>query len=163
MIVAGTGHRPKSLPCKYNEKHPFFLRLVKALDARIKKTKPSVIVAGGAIGFDTWLAEAALRNKIKLHVYLPFPEQGNTWPQHQQDRQKSILDKATRVVMCSDAYDKSCFFKRDRMMIDIASDVWALLCPWSEGGGTFYTYQYAQNKKLPIHNFWHEVEQNTNA
>lgn len=82
MIIAGTGHRPKYCPCKYKDKHPWLDSLKHSLHSFLlnKKEDGMVVRAGGAIGWDTWLAQVAIECNIELHLYLPFPDQGSKWP-----------------------------------------------------------------------------------
>lgn len=66
MILAGTGHRPKYLPCRYNENHPWLISLKNKIREKLDELRPSAVISGVAIGFDTWLAQSALDLKIPL-------------------------------------------------------------------------------------------------
>lgn len=84
MIIAGTGHRPKYCPCKYDENHPWLFDLKERLGIYLgiwKNTllnKEKLIVRSGmAIGWDTWLAEEALVMDIEVHCFVPFKGQGS--------------------------------------------------------------------------------------
>lgn len=80
MIIAGTGHRPKYCPCKYNDSHEWLVKLKADLAETLKKNKPEAVIGGMAIGWDTWLVQVALELKIPVYAYVPFREQGKKWP-----------------------------------------------------------------------------------
>ena len=152
MIIAGTGHRPAFCPCKYDESHEWFVSvrstLVECLQAFKDETK--YVISGVAIGWDTWLAEAALEVGVPVHAYAPFRDQGKKWPPSSQKRYRNILDKADKVLYISEEYSNEAFLKRDRAMVDAATQVYALLNPVVEKGGTFYTVNYAKRNKTPV-------------
>ncbi len=159
MIVAGTGHRPKYCPCKYKKKHPWLDNLrgrlkfyLKSLDAT---SKHGIIVrAGGAIGWDTWLANAALELGLELHLYLPFPDQGSQWPTDSRTEYERIKELADKVNFTSDKYYPKVFLHRDLEMITGSDQVVSLLNPEVSSGGTFYTVQEAKKLDIDVINFW---------
>lgn len=155
MIIAGTGHRPKYCPCKYNENHPWLIELKKNLTKAIEVRSPDAVISGAAIGWDTWIAQAALSLGIPLHLYIPFPEQGKSWPTSSQRVLESLKEKAEKVALISDNYHQQCFFKRDEKMVDDCDLVFSLLNPESYSGGTYYTVQYAKKNNKPVINFWY--------
>lgn len=154
MIIAGTGHRPKYCPCQYNENHPWLLDLKKDLREKLLEKSPDSVISGMAIGFDTWLANAALDLNIKLLCYVPFNDQGKTWPKKAYREYCSILERAHVILYLSNTYTEDCFLKRDRAMIDDCDEVFALLNPECSTGGTYYTVNYANNKNRKITHFW---------
>jgi uncharacterized phage-like protein YoqJ len=154
MIIAGTGHRPKYCPCKYNESHPWLAELKNKLRLALDEVRPVAIISGMAIGWDTWLAEVSLSSNIPLHCYVPFKGQGKTWPSASYKKYLDILDRAALVKHTSENYTPDCFFVRDKAMIDDCSIVFSLLDPSINSGGTYYTVQYAKEKNKPITNFW---------
>ncbi len=160
IIIAGTGHRPKYCPCKYNEKHPWLKdlksRLYADLDVGWNSQQIEYVISGGAIGWDMWLAETAIEVGIPVHMYLPFRDQGSTWPTETQNRFKDLLSKASEVKYISETYSNKAFFKRDEAMIDACDIVFALLNPVAEEGGTYYTVQYAQKQNKEIENYWRD-------
>lgn len=158
MIIAGTGHRPKYLPCKYNDKHPWLLLLKEKLRIELTKLSPEAVISGMAIGWDTWLAQCALELNVPVWAYVPFPEQGSTWPTKSKKEYQNIIDKSAIVLYTSDSYNKECFFTRDRKMMEDCDHVFSLLDPNIKSGGTYYTVQYAKKLKLPITNFWSDNE-----
>ena len=107
-----------------------------------------------AIGFDTWLAEAALKANLNVHAYVPFREQGSKWPSKSRAKYNEILEAAKEVRYINEEYSSKAFLERDRAMIDAADHVYALLSPEVTSGGTFYTVNYAQEQGKPVTNFW---------
>lgn len=158
MIICGTGHRPKYLPCKYNEKHPWLINLNLRIEDKLNELKPQAVISGVAIGFDTWLAQAALRLKIPLWCYIPFPEQGIKWPSESRKIYQELLDKSEKRVILSSKYSTECFFVRDRKMVDDADIVVALWNPEMLSGGTYYTVQYANEHSKEVINLWNKPE-----
>ncbi len=153
-VCAATGHRPVKLPCKYDESHPWLISLIEDLNEWIRTNKPEQIISGGAIGWDTWVAEAALINNIPLFCYIPFEGQSDRWPNKTRLRYQSILKAATETVYISKEYHKEVFFDRDKAMVDKASLILSLLSPDVTSGGTYYTVNYAKAQKKSIINFW---------
>lgn len=156
MVIGGTGHRPHHLPCKYNEEHPWCTQLKLDVSTWLKKNKPDAVISGMALGWDTWIAEAALELKIPLYAYLPYKDQGSNWLEGAKIRLQGILDEATEIKIASEEYRKDCFLKRDKMIVEASDYMICLLKPWSEHSGTKYTMDYALSKGLPFTNFWRD-------
>jgi uncharacterized phage-like protein YoqJ len=154
MIVAGTGHRPTFCPCKYNEKHPWLLELREKLNKELLDSSFHTIIFGTAIGFDTWIAQEALKVGLNIHAYVPFKGQGSKWPTSSRKIYEELLEKSSKVLYISEDYSNEAFLKRDRAMVDDADHIFSLLSPESTSGGTYYTVQYAKSKNKPITNFW---------
>jgi len=159
FIVAGTGHRPKYCPCKYKKSHPW----LKELQGRLKMylsgintmARGDIIVrAGGAIGWDTWLAQTALHLGLELHLYLPFPDQGKAWPSDSLEEYEKIKELASKVNFTAEEYYPRVFFDRDQQMIVGSHQVVSLLNPEASSGGTFYTVGEAEKLDIPVINFW---------
>lgn len=156
MRIAGTGHRPKYFPGKYDEKDPWFLGLKENLKTKFRHHKDRIecVISGMALGWDTLLAQVAVSENIPFHAYIPFPDQYKRWPQKSQDTFKFLAGKAEKVHYTSDYYYRTVFLDRDKDMLDNCTEVYALLNPAIETGGTYYTVQLAKNMNLPITNFW---------
>lgn len=158
MHIAGTGHRPKYCPCKYNNKHPWLLNIKADLRNRLVEIADNyaslVIRAGGAIGWDTWLAQVALELSLPLHLYLPFPGQESQWPSDSRKEYERIKSLATNVIYTSQTYYSEVFLKRDVDMITGCGKILALLNPEADSGGTFYTVNKAKELGINVENFW---------
>jgi uncharacterized phage-like protein YoqJ len=155
MIIAGTGHRPHMLPCEYREWDPWCLDIKESLLEALYEDKPEAVISGGAQGWDTWLAEAAISLKIPLWLYLPFKGTGNNWSNAAQNRLVKIIAAASKITYQQGEYSDQCFLERDKSMVNDCTFVYALLNPEVKKGGTFYTVNYAKFCHKPIRNFWY--------
>lgn len=156
MIVAGTGHRPERILLRdknaYDE--DVFGRLVALAQAALKKTSPDAVIAGGALGWDTALADAALSLDLPLFLYIPFEGQERRWPREAQSHYLHLRDHAARIVVCSPGgYTAAKLLRRNEAMVDDAD---ALLALWDgePRGGTYRTVQYAQEQEKPVWNLY---------
>lgn len=154
MIVAGTGHRPKFLPCLYNENHPWLLELKGKTKNTLELLKVENVITGCALGWDTWLAEVAMELGIKVHCYVPFRGQGGNWPASSKARLDKIIENCHVLLYLSKDYTKDCFLKRDRAMVEDADLMLALWNPEITSGGTYYTVQYAKKQGKKVFNLW---------
>ena len=165
MYIAGTGHRPKYCPCKYNNSHPWLNKLKSDLTSVLSEivdnhyefsNDPIIIRTGGAIGWDTWLAQVALKIGIPLHLYFPFPGQETKWPSESREKYQKIKSFASKVIYTSENYYPEVFLKRDIDMITGCGKILALLNPEVNSGGTFYTVSKAKELGINVENFWRE-------
>lgn len=154
MIIAGTGHRPKDLPCLYNENDKWLLNIKKKLLSRLKKSNVKLVINGGAIGWDTWLAEAAIKLNIPLHTYVPFRGQESIWPYPTQKRYNAILKASEKVFYLHEQYSNQAFLDRNKSMVNDCDEIWALWNPDRQEGGTFHCINYSIKQDKPIFNFW---------
>ncbi len=154
MIIAGTGHRPSYCPCLYDKQHPWLISLRGRIKNKLIETGPELVISGMAIGFDTWLAQEAIKLKIPLSCYVPFIGQGSNWPDESRLEYERILDNAYEVKFISEKYSKQAFLKRDEAMVDNCDKVMALYNPIVKTGGTYHTVTYAIKKHKEIINVW---------
>jgi len=155
-IVAATGHRPQFCPCLFNEEHPWLIALKSELKQKLLAIKPKHVIVGGAIGWDTWVAETALECRLPIHLYIPFEGQGDRWHSTSKKKYAEIRKRATKEFILSPSYSRECFHVRDRAMVDDCDIVFSLLNPEVKKGGTHYTVQYAKDNSKPIINFWRD-------
>ena len=106
--------------------------------------------AGGALGFDTLAAQTVLDLKkdyphIKLILVLPCRNQTRGWNEKDIALYESIKEKADKVVYTSEYYFNGCMQKRNRHLVDNSSICVCYLT--NTTGGTFFTVNYAKNKK----------------
>jgi len=166
MIIAGTGHRPKYCPCKYNDSHDWLINLKKRLAnylIEIQDPDGTIIRTGMAIGLDTWLAEVVIElqdqgiGNFDLHAYVPFKGQGDRWPQKSREKHAEILDNCSKVFYTADNYYPKVFLDRDIAMITGADIIVSLLNPEVKSGGTYFTVQEAKKRGISnIVNFWND-------
>ena len=154
MIIAGTGHRPKYCPCKYQDPHPWLDDLRRRLKHSLWAIKPEAVITGMAIGWDTWLAQEALILSIPVHAYVPFKDQGSNWPVAPRKEYERILGESAIIKYISEDYYPNVFFERDRAMVADCDEMFSLLNPEATRGGAFYTVDYAKKQNKKITNFW---------
>lgn len=111
--------------------------------------------AGGALGFDTMVAQAVLALKsqyphIRLILVLPCVSQAKSWNEHDQAVYEKLKARADKVVYTSIEYTRGCMHKRNRHLVDNSS---ACVCYLTRAsGGTAYTVKYARKKGLEVIN-----------
>lgn len=155
---AFSGHRPQSLPWRFNESAPDCIRLQEILALQIAKLVDSGytdFLSGLALAVDTWAAEIVLnlREKnlaLKLHCILPCKSQADKWPVPAQERYKTILDQADSTVYTSRTYHKNCMLERNRFMVEKADLLLAVYNERQQRSGTGATVRYAQNRGCKV-------------
>ena len=118
----------------------------------------TIFICGGAIGFDTYAAEAVLRAKerhesIELHIYAPCNNQSAKWNIIQKNKYNEILEKADYVDMVDRPYYDGCMKERNYKMVDNSR---YCICYFHENesrpSGTGQTFRYAKRQGLEIIN-----------
>jgi uncharacterized phage-like protein YoqJ len=154
MIVAGTGHRPMKLG-GYGE--DVLARLVGLAEKYLKGERPSEVVSGMAIGWDTALALAALSLSVPLVAAVAFEGQESRWPVEGQRRYERVLASAARVVVVTGGGHADWKFQaRNEWMVDHCDRLAAL---WDgSAGGTANCVSYARRHRpgVAIDNLWDE-------
>ena len=158
MIYVGTGHRPQFLPCKFNEESYWLKRCLLDLEYFIEENGHQIdfIISGGAIGWDTWLAETSYKLSVPYKVYVPFKSQDRRWPHASQERYLLLLKRAEEVKYICKGFSKRSFLIRDQKMVDDGDQILALWNPGHKNGGTYHTVCYAESKHKEIVNFWRD-------
>lgn len=145
MIISGTGHRPNKLGNDYTYKSPLCQNIMKCCIKLIETYKPSEIISGMALGFDTMWALMALKCHIPLICAIPHPNQHKVWPKASRDLYERILSHAESIVyVTSGPYEKGCEQKRNEWMVDRGN----LLFGIHDGsfGGTYNCIEYAKDR-----------------
>lgn len=148
--VCFTGHRDISGVKSLVIKHKLKCTIIKLIAEGY-----CYFVTGGALGFDT-LAEQTILElqknypQIKLILVLPCISQANKWSKEDKMVYESIKRKADSVVYTSQNYFRGCMHKKNRYLVD-SSSVCICYCT-KKTGGTAYTIDYAQKKRLQIIN-----------
>ena len=153
--VSFTGYRPEKLPfCEgKDEKYLCFRKTLYKVIKRLAELGYTHFISGIAMGFDTWVAEDVLALKkevpeVTLECAVPFPEQADKWPREDRIRRSRIIEKSDSVIITSNEYNSSAYFKRNRYMVD-KSDV-VVCCYDGKSGGTAYTVEYARKKAKTV-------------
>lgn len=159
MIIAGTGHRPEYLPCKEDLTHSWKLNVEKRLEEYLLEVEPDIIISGLSRGWDTWLAQAALRLDIPLHVYIPFIGQDKYWNEYDRKVYRDLLEKATKRKLFNRHLKifqlPKAYYQRDKAMVDYC-DILVSLYSGIKKGGTYITTKYCKTNypEKEIINFW---------
>lgn len=116
---------------------------------------------GGAIGFDTLIAERMLKVRcfypqIKIILVLPFKGYQRNWTDAQKERAAEIERKADKIVYCCDKPSRAAFLIRDRHMVE--ESAYCIAYCIRDTGGTAYTLRYAKKQGLKIWNIAREVK-----
>ena len=149
-IVCFTGHRTikgaalRELPARLEE------ALIELIQSGY-----TVFRAGGALGFDTIAALKVLELKarfpeIQLHLYLPCRDQSKFWNADEIALYQEILTRADDVHYTVERYTDGCMLQRNREMIDGCAICIAYFTQY--GGGTGYSYSYAQRHDVKVIN-----------
>lgn len=142
MIVAGTGHRPDKLGGYGDD---VLKQLYRFACREIERNRPSKIISGMALGWDTALAMAALQLKVPLVAAIPFEGQESQWPEPSQKRYRAILERAKVHVVCPGGYSPAKMQERNEWMVDRCDILWAL---WDGStGGTANCVRYADQRQ----------------
>lgn len=148
-----TGHRPKLLPCGFDETHPACLKIkyqMKRLTrGLIEKKNVTHFISGAALGADMWGMEIVLELKteypdVMLEAAIPCNSQADKWNGTAQKRYKRLLSLCDRVTPVVKEYTADCMMKRNKYMVDMSDYVIAV---WNgKPSGTGNTIQYAREK-----------------
>lgn len=113
---------------------------------------------GCAVGFDMMAAHTILEQRkqypdMVLVAVVPYVGQDVYFNKEDKQRYADILRQADKVVVLSEYYYAQCYAHRNDYMISHAC---RLIAYWDgkSVGGTSYTFNKAQKKKLVIHNLF---------
>lgn len=153
-----TGHRPQSLPWKFNE-HDLRCQLLKhrlKVEIRHMITQRDVrhFISGMALGVDTWAAEIVLELKqeypITLECAIPCETQAARWTEDDRERYFSIVEHCDKETMLQTRYTADCMQKRNRYMIDRSDYVIAVWNGKPSGTGSTVTYARERSKEIVV-------------
>ena len=156
-----TGHRPQSLPFKFNESDIRCLKLKKDLSSVIKRVIEEQdvrhFITGMALGVDTYAAEIVLKLKRKykdiiLEAAVPCENQDLKWFAKDRERYKTILEQCDKVTILQKNYTFDCMHKRNQYMIDNSDIVIAVWNGSPSGTGKTVAYAQEREKKIVIIN-----------
>ena len=156
-----TGHRPQSLPFRFDEQDRRCRKLKRVLrkeiERQIKEEGVTHFISGMAIGVDMYAAEIVLDLKrkypqITLEAAIPCETQAVKWSEALRERYYDIAARCDKETMLQRHYTPDCMHKRNHYMVDAADTVIAV---WNGSpSGTGKTVQYAadQGKTIVIIN-----------
>lgn len=145
-----TGHR--NLPIGQEEEiwKRVYARLEPLLEEGVR-----YFGVGGALGFDTLVAEKLLmlresRPEIRIILVQPFPGYQSRWTPVQQAHAAAVEARVDKIVVCCQTPGREAFLARDRHLVD-GSSCCIAWCTRTTGG-TAYTLRYAQKQGLRVWN-----------
>ncbi len=156
LCCAFSGFRPQKLPFGFNEEDlrcVDFKQRIRCAVGTLVQSGYGHFISGGALGFDTFAAEAVLdiRRKcpwVTLEIAVPFDAQPDRWTPYSRIRYEWNLNQADIVTWVSHAYAQDCMAKRNRYMVDCCD---LLLAAWDgRPGGTRHTVEYARSRGKDI-------------
>lgn len=159
-IIVATGHRPDKLTQKtdcYSDE--ILLKLIELAEEQIDKFKPTHVITGMALGWDTAVAIAALKQRCKLIAAVPFQGQEKTWPILAQERYNRLLKLSSKVkIVSTGGYSAAKMQRRNEWMINqLDKQQGLVLALWNGmSGGTKNAIDYARTKKVKIVNCWQQ-------
>lgn len=150
IVLAATGHRPHKLDNDYDLVTELTKRIMDRVRDVVKEKKPSKMISGMALGFDTMFALVAIELDLPLIAAIPCDNQDKMWPQKSKNLYHKILSypKCEAKVICPGPYAGWKMLKRDCWMVDNCTDL--LACWDGTDGGTGHTVKYAQEVVTPI-------------
>lgn len=151
MILAGTGHRPNKLGNEWAYDGPVTKAVQDETVSVLKHLKPSLVISGMALGFDTILALCALSEGIPLEAAIPFEGQESRWSPDHQGLYRWVLAQpgVSQVVVGGPGTVGSQMYVRNCYMVDKCDGL--LVCSDGSMGGTANCVAYAEQKKKPIY------------
>ena len=107
-----------------------------------------------ARGADLYFAEAVLalrerRSGVTLEAARPCESQASRWPQEEQRRYQSILERCDYETLVQHQYDRWCMMRRNRYMVEHSDRVIAVY-DGREKGGTVRTIRFAHQMKKEL-------------
>jgi uncharacterized phage-like protein YoqJ len=172
LVVACTGHRPDDdrpwhgvgtwadVHIHQGVQEWLDEQLVKLMAQAERERRRLRIIAGGAVGVDTWWFQAGLRRGVPVTLAQPFAGQELEWPHRAQCLYRELMAQAFEVVNVSGHNEylhrqaghrlplsevRKLMHQRDRWMVDRCH---LLLGVWTGApGGTGITMQYAEKVK----------------
>ena len=150
-----TGHRPEKLPWGDDETDGRCAALKKKLQDAVEAAYDEGMrhfICGMARGCDLYFAEAVLalreaERDITLECARPCETQADSWPEAEQERYRSILDRCDFETLVQHSYDRFCMTRRNRYMVDRSCRLIAVYNGMPKGG-TCQTLLYAMKKGL---------------
>ncbi len=145
-----TGHRV--LP---KDKENILQEKLEAMIETLIEKGVTMFNCGGARGFDTVAALTVikLRRKhehIRLHLEIPCLNQTKGWSDEDIHKYNFVMQNSDTMKTKLAGYETGCMHERNRALVDGSDLCIAFLT--KNSGGTFYTVNYAKEKKLEIIN-----------
>lgn len=156
LTLCFTGHRPERLP-RDSELLRMQSRLYDVIEEAVNRGYVN-FVSGAMSGFDTLAAEQVLLLKekypfIQCVLVAPFSVRffnNKNWTPEWEGRLRAVVKRADFGISLSEYSYKGVYYERDRVIVDMSSEVIAYYDGGS--GGTKYTIDYALAQNKPVCN-----------
>jgi uncharacterized phage-like protein YoqJ len=150
MILGVTGHRPNKLggysPAAQDRMHRFAVFVISSY-------KPSTVIIGLALGWDTAVAKACIDLRVPFIAAVPFEGQETLWPAESRHEYYRVIAHAAKVVYVSPpGFSASKMQIRNEWIVDNCTHLAALHD--GSSGGTNNCVKYAKSVKKPTVNLW---------
>lgn len=153
-----TGYRPSKFPFRLDRSSKDYIDFENALYKEIFSAYScgvKTFTSGMAMGFDIIAAETVLslrraKPDVRLVCAIPFRNQAKDFPSDWQQRYVDILNAADEIIYVCEEYNRGCYFKRNKYMVDNSD----MVITWFDGrtGGTANTIEYAKRKGRSVIN-----------
>lgn len=152
LTIAATGHRWERMDIPRTaaaEQH-----LERLAGAFLEQLRPDRVISGLALGWDTAIAQAAIRLGIPLIAALPGRRgaQERSWSWADQGTHEWLVRQAVEQHYIDVQPMRSAYLSRDQFMVDRADAIVALWSGAASGTGT--TVRMAGKRGLPVVNLW---------
>ena len=151
MILGFTGHRPASLPGNYSDRTN--RALLSTANFVLAQYKPTKVISGMALGWDTAVGECAVNRGIALIAAVPFKSQPSRWSKSSQERYQRLLKLAEQIeIISAGDYSLKAMQLRNQWIVNYCDRLIAL---WHQGkGGTKNCVDYALTINRLTFNCW---------
>ena len=146
MIYGVTGHRNAGQ--KPGELEDFARLIV----SRMIDTGCTQVANGMAMGWDMAVAAACVEAKLPFIALLPFPGQQARWGEKDATLYPKLLAEARTVWYAGKLRLNENYHKRDRLIVETCSQLWAL--DSGKASGTHNTVLYALEIGCKIETLW---------
>jgi uncharacterized phage-like protein YoqJ len=164
MKIGFTGHRPpkifyKHLKAYTEELYALLYNFIESYASNNKNVfnEHNTYNTGGALGFDSIIAQYILNTQNTLNLYLPFKSMGSNWfddkDKQRLEQHKSLASKVFYTTE-SEVYSSKLYTERDKAIVD-NSDVIIALWDGSRSGTKICT-GYAKKQGKEVINLWNE-------
>jgi len=144
-VIGCTGHRPDKLgDDAYELRSPIQDWCRREFAKVLRRVKPSAVISGLALGWDTWCALECIKRDVPFWGYVPFEGQEARWWGESRAQYHELLSKAAKVkTICSPGYAPWKMQKRNEAMMDDCTEA----CSLFDGspGGTKNCLDYAES------------------
>jgi uncharacterized phage-like protein YoqJ len=163
MRIGFTGHRPKKVFYNHHKAYTTecfellydFLHHNLLANNYLKDVE--IFNTGGALGYDTAVAELLFSYSCKVNLYLPYKSYGSNWYSNADKiRLEKHKHQANQVFYnCEDnTFCTSIMYERNKSIVDNSDMIIAL---WDgSNSGTKHCVDYARKQKKKVVNIWDE-------